>query len=83
MLVILISKYIFVLEVFYVCGVGRSAAPLTSHTLHSYPFPSPFPVPKLYCWRLGNSPEPLGNSGKRINVINVGKVMKKQYKLTR
>jgi len=58
--------------------------------LHSLPipftttrFPSPFPIPKLYCWRLGNSPEPLGNSGKRIKVINVGKVMKKQHKLTR
>ena len=46
-----------------------------------FPYPSllplpPFPIPKLYCWKLGNSPVPLGNSGKRIKVINVRKVMK-------
>ena len=36
-------------------------APPTCHTLHLYPFhPSPtFPLSKLYCWKLRNSPWPL------------------------
>jgi len=34
-------------------------APPTSHTLHLYPLhPSPtFPLSKLYCWKLRNSPD--------------------------
>jgi len=34
-------------------------APPTSHTLYIYPFhPSPaFPLSKLYCWKLRNSPD--------------------------
>jgi len=53
------------------CRVGRSASsthfPYPS-SLSLPPFPT-FPIPRLYCWTLGNSPWPLvGNPRKRTKV---------------
>jgi len=53
-----IYRAVVVVKLLYVCGVGRSAG--STHfpyptSLPFHPFPS-FPLTKLYCWRLRNSP---------------------------